>query len=448
MELNYFGISYYLAMILVSLLVKKVRLIDLFLFSIPFNSTAVFFIRDTPVSLPFLMFASSFLNYLIGVLFKGKIFIPKNSKVSVQWIFLLMVIVVLSEVMPYILDGRYEVLDRYGSLVMYAKNIVLSPSVQWITQMIYFVIGLLVSFLIVVTYTSYYDIRVMLKFFLAGVSFMVVWGWFEYLCFFTGIEYPYYLFDHIGMSRFGTLTLGSWPRMVSVTMEASYLAQILTPAIPFFYWFSRSTSSSILKINKNTYYLSVITLIVAYTSTGVIGFFLHIGLLLKNTFHKFSKTVKVIIVLVSSILSVAIVILGVMYIIRLSGTYSGIERLKTITLGINYFMDYPILGVGWGVFPTFDFLVNLLVNFGLLGTIPFLILIYNIIKRFSRKIGTGSDVFLYKAGLQSFILILIVSELSGFIYHSQYFWVYLGIAITISSLKEKNNEIFNNNTNN
>ncbi|GAA4109764.1 hypothetical protein GCM10022393_06530 [Aquimarina addita] len=118
-----------------------------------------------------------------------------------------------------------------------------------------------------------------------------------------------------------------------------------------------------------------------------------------------------------------------------SGNYSGIERLKTVTLGVKYFLRYPLLGLGWGVFPTYDFLINLLANFGLIGTIPFLIFLRNIYTKLSHLIKLNDINFpLAKAGIESLVLILIVSQLSGFIYHSQFFWMYIGIAMSITAL--------------
>ena len=35
-------------------------------------------------------------------------------------------------------------------------------------------------------------------------------------------------------------------------------------------------------------------------------------------------------------------------------TFSGLERLKALRLGWKYFVSHPILGIGWGVFPTWD----------------------------------------------------------------------------------------------
>ena len=154
--------------------------------------------------------------------------------------------------------------------------------------------------------------------------------------------------------------------------------------------------------------------------------------------QKVSKVSKYILIIAYLGLSVLAFIFISIYLVNISDTYSGIERFKTVYLGIEYFLDYPVLGLGWGVFPTYDFVINLLVNFGILGTIAFSIFLFNIFIRLLNKIKLNNNYKpLYKAAIESLLLILIVSELSGFIYHSQYFWLYIGVAITISSLNFK-----------
>ncbi|PNW26690.1 hypothetical protein BKP44_15990 [Formosa algae] len=267
---------------------------------------------------------------------------------------------------------------------------------------------------------------------------MLFWGWFEFLCFFANIEYPYYIFDHIGMSRNGILVTNGFPRMISVTLEASYLAQILIPIIPFFYWFGQSKSKFIYStwFYKILYLISIITLLVAQTSTGILGFLLVMGLLLKNKISSYKKSIRLVFIFIFIIICIVGLFFAVNLIIKKSNNYSGIERLKTVILGFEYFLHYPILGLGWGVFPTYDFIVNLLANFGLVGTIPFFIFLRNIYMSFKQKIKIEESK-MYKAGFESFILILIVSQLSGFIYHSQYFWIYIGVAFCISSMHNK-----------
>lgn len=441
MNINWFVFFVLITITFLVLYKKDFRFIDAFVFFIPFNATVVFFTPDeTAITLPFALFFLASISYFIRKAFHLKFTIPKNKKITITWLIVIAFIAVFSQIMPYIINGNYMVLDRYKGTVYWAKEEALYPSMQWITQTIYFLIGLLVVFIVSDTYKTIEDIKKALKLLLAGITFMIFWGYFGDLTYLLGIPYPQF-FNQIGMNEFGIQGFNGFPRMVSVTMEASYFAQMLIPITPYFYWFHQKGEAFVFRksFHKKMYILSIITLPIAMTTTGVLGFFILTGLWLKNNIRFFSLKSKYFLVTLYSLIVLVAIFLAVNYLIDVSGSYSGIERFKTVHYGAIYFIDYPILGLGWGVFPTYDFLINLLVNFGLIGTIPFLILMYNIFIKLRGKIKNANidTKPLFKAALESFMLILIVSQLSGFIYHSQYFWLYVGLAISIGSINQK-----------
>lgn len=443
MILNWFSIFILISITILVLSYKKVRFIDAFVFFIPFNATVVFFTPGgTAINLPFTIFFLASISFFFKKIFSSKFLIPKNRITIYQWLIIIAAIIIISQIMPYLINGKHKVLERYEETVYWAKEVPLIPKMQWITQAIYFLIGLLVVFIISYSYKTKKEIIKVLKLLISGITFMVFWGWFGDFTFFTVIPYPQ-IFNHIGMWEFsiGKEALNGFPRMASVTMEPSYFAQILIPVTPYFYWNFQTKEPLFFsrKFHKRMYLFSLISLLVAITTTGILGFFLLIGLWLINNVRFFSKRSKFFLIITYSIVVLFSVFFMIRYIIDVSGTYSGIERFKTVVFGYKYFLDYPILGLGWGVFPTYDFLINLLVNFGLLGTIPFFIFLYNIYFKFKNKLRfcAKKNSYFYRAGLESFFLIIIVSQLSGFIYHSQYFWLYLGIAISIGSLELK-----------
>lgn len=445
MIFNWFSIFILIILTISVLNYKNVRFIDAFVFFIPFNATVVFFTTGgTAINLPFSIFFLASISFCLKKIFSPKFIIPKNRITAYQWLVIIACIVIISQIMPYLITGKYKVLERYEETVYWAKEVPLIPKMQWITQGIYFLIGLMVVFIISYSYKTKEDIIKLLKLLISGITFMVFWGWFGDISFFTGFTYPN-IFNHIGMWEIsiGKEALNGFPRMASVTMEPSYFAQILIPISPYFYWNFQSSKPLFFSRNfhKFMYFFSLISLLVAITTTGVLGFILLIGLLLVNNLRFFSKRSKLLLIFTYLIVVLISLFFMIQYIITVSGTYSGIERFKTVVFGYKYFLDYPILGLGWGVFPTYDFLINLLVNFGLLGTIPFLIFLYNIYAKFKNKLRYShkKNRYFYRAGLESFFLIIIVSQLSGLIYHSQYFWLFLGISISICSLKLKKN---------
>lgn len=442
MTINWYGIVFLFFITFIVLIKKSFRFLDAFILFIAFSSTAIFFVDDeTAVNLPFTLFFLAFLAFLIRSFLDSKIVIIKEQKISIIWLITIGLIAIISEIMPFIINGSYNVLDRYGSLVYYAEEIPLIPKIQWITQLLYFLIGLLITFLVATTYNKVSDLKNLLRLLIAGISFLIFWGWFEYLCFFTGIPYPYEIFDHIGMSREGTLEIDGWPRMSSITLEPSYLAQIMIPVTPFLFWFSKSDTQIKLfnkKALRGLYVISIITALLAYTTTGILGAFAVAGLWLKNKLKTFNKRSRYFLITVYFLTLLGAIFFIVQYLIKVSESFSGVERFKTFYLGFEYFLDFPILGLGWGVFPTYDFIVNLLVNFGIIGTIAFSILLYNIFTKLSGKKRKNNILRpLYIASAESLFLLLIVSQLSGFIYHSQYFWMYLGVALSVSSINEE-----------
>ena len=445
MEINWVAFFIVLVISFLVILKKDFKYLDAFVFFIPFNATVVFFTPDkTAVNLPFTLFFLAVLAYFFRRIFHSKFIIPKDKMTTTTWLLTIGLIAIISQIMPFIIDGSFMVLDRYKETVYWAVEEPLYPSMQWFTQTIYLLIGLFVVFLISVTYKTVDDIKKVLKLLLSGITFMVLWGWFGDLTYFLNIRYPQF-FNHIGMYEFGVAkeAFNGFPRMVSVTMEASYFAQILIPITPYFYWFHQQEKAFIFnkKFHKRMYILCLITLPIAITTTGVLGFFVLTGLWLINNIRFFSKRSKYFLITLYAILLFVAIGFAVNYIVQVSGTYSGIERFKTVDYGARYFISYPILGLGFGVFPTYDLLINLLVNFGLIGTIPFCILMYNVFNKLRSRIKNTSleNLSLFKAGKESFLLIIIVSQLSGFIYHSQYFWLYVGIAISIGALKTKKN---------
>jgi O-antigen ligase len=155
------------------------------------------------------------------------------------------------------------------------------------------------------------------------------------------------------------------------------------------------------------------------------------------------KALLVIIILIVTAILVAIPFVVSELIQKLSD-YSGMERLKAVVFGFRYFTEYPWLGIGWGVFPTWDFLICFLAGAGIIGLFTFFWVLTGISRNFSRQkkneLGGGAGenqemMFLRTSVIHSFGILLTVSQISGFIYHSQYFWFILGLTVAVSSVR-------------
>ena len=147
--------------------------------------------------------------------------------------------------------------------------------------------------------------------------------------------------------------------------------------------------------------------------------------------------------------AVLVILISPFFVIKLLAkvdSYSGFERAKSFIYGFDYFTSSPILGIGWGVFPVWDVILCIASGAGLIGLVFFLKFIFSVSGLYKKVLNSnlGNDEYLLAQGLwKGLLIVLILGQLSGFIYYEQYVWFILGITIaTLKSIlsKEKINE--------
>jgi O-antigen ligase len=137
-------------------------------------------------------------------------------------------------------------------------------------------------------------------------------------------------------------------------------------------------------------------------------------------------------------------------------TGSGVERLLTVQYAWGYFLEYPILGIGWGSATSNDLIVLLLSNCGILGFLAFAVLVGHVIARLvamfrnSRRRHPAARITVDEIRavmlLVSFLLLIALSVVGGFQYGFPYFWVILGLCVactaslrgSLSSYRQRN----------
>ena len=224
-------------------------------------------------------------------------------------------------------------------------------------------------------------------------------------------------------------------RITSVALEPSILSQQLITTLPFFL-FKEKGANIVLSpaLHKLGAGMMILVLLLSTSATA------YIGLLFVLIWYYFSldrvtyKTVLVrfaiAILFIGLVLGLSDYIYGlVMYKME---SFSGNERLMSVMYAVKYFVNYPILGIGWGVMPSWDLLFCVLAGSGLMGFVVMFILFAQIIVTLL-KIRAKEHVYEYmrKSSLLSFASLLLVSQLSGFIYHSLYFWFILGFVVAV-----------------
>jgi O-antigen ligase len=166
--------------------------------------------------------------------------------------------------------------------------------------------------------------------------------------------------------------------------------------------------------------------------------------------HRKAKTVAIvsvltllvtIVVLYFTVPSVTIVVAATLLDKTASG--SALERALIVYNDLEYFLQYPLLGIGWDCAPTHDLIIGMLANCGVLGLSAFFTLIGTVIYKLRALFRSPA-----KAGIAitpSIMMFLclsvtcIVYTISGGIEPPD-FWVILGLSIAASGIGYKQNE--------
>ncbi len=306
------------------------------------------------------------------------------------------------------------------------------------------------------------------KYLVLSSVFIASWGLFQLICNFVPfLEYPDYIFNNIksetarGFKQIlesqevGT----SFSRISSVTHEPSTFVKHLLIPLPIIYlsifsgnyFFSKSIDILIL-------ILIILLILLSTSTTGIIG--LIICFILTNLFLSLYYEQKVFIRLLlfgisGSILLTLIFLIFPDYIQLVLfdklASGSGIERITSVINSWQYFVMYPIFGVGWNNVTVNDLVVNLLVNSGVIGLMSFLILFILSIKWSMKdiKIYTQNNFELNNQDLRiknhicgfliSFINLVILGVFTGIEFYMGYFYVILGMVYASSNIISKIN---------
>lgn len=419
------------------------RLYAITVFSIPFTGAAVFQISTTSFAIEGIR-PSLFLGILCLVrhffssLYTGKIIIQNRLKASLTALFIFAATCSLSLMMPFLINGNLLVLDSYSSLVTYAEPKPLYFNLQYVTQLAYLLFGCLMAYYIAVTNKDEATLSRSVKIYLNASLFVCLWGLLEVILFYLGISYPAFLFNSnaFSMNAAGTLVLNGRPRITSVSLEPSVMSQQLLTALPFAFWLFMEKSGYFKRHALRLVLLLIIcTLTLSLSTTAVFGLAAFTSLVL--LFYIRQPKLNIYLLCVLAITFIGILVASpflIQGLLQKLSTYSGEERLKAITFGWNYFREYPWLGIGWGVFPSWDLVVCILAGAGVAALTFFALLIIQILIKFKQLKLRGKRTVLIKAAEFSLIMLLLVSQFSGFIYHCQYFWLILGLAMSASSI--------------
>jgi hypothetical protein len=439
-------------------------LLELLIFFSPFQAAAIINFKSLNFGLqPGYFFAILWIIAEIIKSIKGIRFtIVKEQKTIIILLMCFFTISVISISMPLILANRNIMVHNPKG-----DDVILSFSKTNITQLMYLFANLSITTLIMLKLRQITQVVKMVKILLYSSFFALIFGIYQLLCNFFKLNFPYWLFNNnIGYSQGYMQTVENIKRINSIATEPSMYSFFLLMIIPILLT---------LKINKNKIfnqrvitiflYLSIIEILLTTSSTGYVGlsifmtiyilyYFLN-GMISKEKNYQNSFNKLIIIIIFITILSVIllytyITLFGLNNLtnaltsltINKFNNISGQERLKGFINGLSLFINYPVLGVGYGSNRTYDLVTTILSNTGILGFSTFLMIIIIAIRILIKYNKTAKkDNKLIAIGL----LFSLLNAVFGFMISIPdliflYFWIILGFIFTIPKVLEASNE--------
>ena len=312
----------------------------------------------------------------------------------------------ISVVMPFIIDGRAEVLSN-GTLD--ASLLPIRFSAKNVAALISLIYGFLFTVLVVRESVAQTQFMRTLRIYVASGIFVSFWGFLQFGLGLINVPYPYQIFNNNASPYAqlgGAMSLLNVVRISSVAMEPSAFALIMVGmfAIQLIaiqgkrYIFGR-------RIDRLTLGVFFVALMLTGSGTGYIGF-LSTSVMGYIVFMRRQKKVirRSLLLLMGAGLFV-----GLLFALPPTRLYmqeaifskadsvSALERGTIILADLKYFLNYPVLGIGWGTAPAHDLTLGILANSGLLGLTSFFSFIGYLISklfRLGKTSARGSSLML------------------------------------------------------
>jgi hypothetical protein len=444
LEVTYIGFIGFI-LIGISYISNSKLLLNLTVFFIPFSATSAINFGESEQGSSvqiYMLFSLSWMAYQVFRFLRDyqpykSITVPRATSLLLSFL----LAAFFSLLMPLYINGA----DTANSTGRYADYELIEFKSSNITQYLYLVSGAFFSicFGLIV---SERDFTSILKTYTYSVIFVMLWGLYELFCFYTDTEYMAYIFNNnIHESAKGyteVLLTATEPvkRIASVTLEPSFLAQVLLALLPF-YVYSCLNRAYIFGRKSDLAILLFLLLYIPLTtsSTAVVGLVFVFVLLFYKTYRKNAffvyYTLGFICLLCLLVYSLSDNIFYNLIIKEKSETSSGIERMSSIVDGWDTFTKYPLLGVGWGTVSSHDLIIKIAANCGLIGLALFIYFVYFLLKRLNFKGQLDSTHPFYKSTSLSLSVILFCNIISGFSFYLGHLWFILGLSLALAKHK-------------
>lgn len=368
-------------------------------------------------------------------------------RASVRKLAIFLLVALCSLIMPLWINGR---------LLIYFQSPTSNDahplffSLQHVTQLLYLAFGVIFAVLVGLRNLHLTQFLKTLRIVLFSAIFVNLWGLLQSFCYQRGLDYPAFLLNTnknenaMGFSSaFSDLDI---PRVSSVATEPSVLAQYLIIILIFALFAVFGKQPIISKFwDRSALVLSMVVVLMTTSSTGYIGLALLIPVVL-FAFLRLGKLRSSQIVMLSTIAAgISIVVYSTTSIVQnlldtlifsKADSYSGLERLNSVLLAAGYFVQYPILGVGWGSITSHDLIFKILADTGIAGLLAFAL--------FLKSLGAGlwksssamrmqidASAWSYWAScmLVANVVFLLVCAISEFTYVFGPIWLLFGLSL-------------------
>ena len=378
-----------------------------FIFFIPFVASSLVNVKSISFGLQ--------LPYYLGILWMLKIIFVRLSSKKISFdptkldmlisLFIFWAICLISLCMPFFLEDRVA--------VHYPEDPFVFSNLRFkrihITQFLYLTFGVLVTVFVADYVNTRERLYNVLRVLLSSAVFVSLWGLFQFVSFYLGISYPYWLFNNsLSFTQEFAQTLSGVKRICSVLPEPSKLASYLLWIFPLFLIFCAFRVWFIYRRRLFLYLgniLIVIALLLSTSTTAYIGILFDLGLIMVYPLgkgilrSKLSKDVLFagIVLVIGGVILGSTIVSSIRFIggndiapfsralrsalINKVKTRSWDERKTGMLKSLKIFRSSPLLGVGFGSNRSFDLNATLLSNTGILGFLFFWGFIFNLLRR-------------------------------------------------------------------
>jgi len=453
MEITWIGIlSLLIGAMLFAVAPKWLHTITVF--AIPFTATSLFNTQSGVPLSPLQFFGALFivrhmLTSKIGRI--RKLSYPDHSKLL---LILFLGVVILSMIMPLIVDGRLlvssnQLNDLYDEPLRLTVHNVKNPFSV--------IFGVILSICLIQKNNTTEKIRSTMKVYVMAGVFVSLWGYFQFLCnSVLNIGYPAFLFNNAVLESMqgyaSQVEVGGdlYSRISSVTHEASIFSKYMLTVLPIMVvsvWLRRPLFS--IGRDKAALFILIGVLILTTSATAYFGVvcMLLVTAIILGRLHligwRWVTYVGCAGILFALLYSTSPVFQDMAddALILKYESGSALDRTLSIVNSWEYFKQYPVLGVGWAVVTSHSLLTFLLVSTGIVGFAVFFVLISYVIHRSLQTLGKlnpnggmpGGRALVLVAGLVvGLITLVVMGILTGLEFYLGYFYFILSMLIALN----------------